>query len=269
MKILLTADLHGVRPWFDWIKVHAPEFDLVCIAGDMLDAFDPSGLTTQALALEEWCHDFPTPLALCSGNHDANGEGFWSQDVGHVSKLPDDHGERLHGMLGAERWMDCLARPGFVTDGSTELLPTPSGPVVVTTIPFADQGSASSKALWGRGMRLRLQHRVPWIVLHHQPPAGSLVGGCFGSPRLTWHLKFERPDFVASGHHHYQPYRGDFAERLGPTWCFNAGYPPDGQVDRPAVPNHIVVDTETATAMWDAASETGTTRIRRSVRFSR
>ena len=37
MKLLLTADLHFRLHWFRWLIEQAPDFDLVCIAGDLLD----------------------------------------------------------------------------------------------------------------------------------------------------------------------------------------------------------------------------------------
>jgi Icc-related predicted phosphoesterase len=39
MKILLTADLHCNLAWLDWLETKAPGFDLVCIAGDLLEIF--------------------------------------------------------------------------------------------------------------------------------------------------------------------------------------------------------------------------------------
>jgi predicted phosphodiesterase len=39
MRLLLTADLHFHIHWFHWLIQQAPDFDLVCIAGDLLDMF--------------------------------------------------------------------------------------------------------------------------------------------------------------------------------------------------------------------------------------
>lgn len=263
MKILLTADLHGVVPWFRWIADHAHDYDLVCVAGDLLDAFRPSGLAAQALALDEWCRNFPVPLALCSGNHDSNNDGFWSAYQGAVS---GESVELLQRLWPAPRWMDGLARPGLVTDGRTQILYTAKGPVVVTTIPFDATGTGAFKGLWRQGAALRLQHRAPWFVLHHDPPAGTAVGGSCGSTPLAWSIRLNRPDFVVSGHLHHQPYHGDFHARLGQTWCFNPGCPPATQIRQATAPNHIIVDLEKGEATWDAALEAGTVRILRTVR---
>jgi uncharacterized protein len=40
MKILLTADPHFRTDWFRWLMTQAPSYDLVCIAGDLLDMFN-------------------------------------------------------------------------------------------------------------------------------------------------------------------------------------------------------------------------------------
>jgi Icc-related predicted phosphoesterase len=42
MKLLITADLHFRLPWFRWLIQQAPDFDLVCVAGDLLDMFKAS-----------------------------------------------------------------------------------------------------------------------------------------------------------------------------------------------------------------------------------
>ena len=39
MKILITADLHYREEWFRWLSTRAGDYDLICIAGDLLDMF--------------------------------------------------------------------------------------------------------------------------------------------------------------------------------------------------------------------------------------
>jgi Icc-related predicted phosphoesterase len=39
MKIFITADLHCREHWFRWLLSRAEDYDLVCIAGDLLDMF--------------------------------------------------------------------------------------------------------------------------------------------------------------------------------------------------------------------------------------
>lgn len=69
-RILHTSDLHARIEWLRWLRRQAPAYDLVCIAGDLLDMKDDRGLTRQMNAVGKLLQDFPVPLALCSGNHD-------------------------------------------------------------------------------------------------------------------------------------------------------------------------------------------------------
>ena len=47
MKVLLTADLHSNRRWFRWLENEAGNYDLIAIAGDLLDAFSAIPMTEQ------------------------------------------------------------------------------------------------------------------------------------------------------------------------------------------------------------------------------
>lgn len=262
MKILLTADLHAKMPWYDWIAQRAAKFDLICIAGDLLDAFQPESLAAQMVAIARWCEALPTPLAISSGNHDGNDEPL-SLD-GPLAELEssEDARERLGRFFTAKRWMDTLASDRVVTDGQNRLLNVGKSQLVVTTIPY-DYGGRSAEVLWEAGARLRSQHRAPWIVLHHEPPAETVVGGEFGDALLEWSIQEHRPDFLLGGHLHLQPYAGDFADKVGATWCFNAGQPGLEKPPVAEVPNHIILDLEARQATWNAAPIKGTRRIRR------
>jgi hypothetical protein len=48
MKLLITADLHFRLHWFRWLIEQAPNFDLICIAGDLLDMFKSETRIEQA-----------------------------------------------------------------------------------------------------------------------------------------------------------------------------------------------------------------------------
>jgi predicted phosphodiesterase len=263
-KILLTADLHQVRPWYDWLRAAARDHDIVCIAGDLLDGFHPAGVAVQALAFDRWCRHLPSVLAFCSGNHDAAGDLAGN---GWPARFPDQDEagiERMRTLILAHRWMECLSGARVVADGESRVVATAAGSVVLTTIPFQCGGRAD--ALWKAGEGLRAAHGAPWLVLHHEPPAGTAVGGRYGDAGVLRQVRLHRPDFLVSGHIHAQPYVGDFAEQVGNTWCFNPGYPPLREVIRSAQPNHIVLDLGAGTATWDAAAE-GARRIRRTIRL--
>jgi predicted MPP superfamily phosphohydrolase len=80
MKILLTVDLHFRIDWFRWLIEQAPGYDLVCIAGDLLDMFGES-TKEQARQVSMLIRELAdiVPVAVCSGNHD-NAGGLVSHD---------------------------------------------------------------------------------------------------------------------------------------------------------------------------------------------
>jgi uncharacterized protein len=69
MKLLLTADLHFRADWFRWLLEQAPNYDLVCIAGDLLDMFDRKSTKEQALEVTGLIKELADiiPVAVCSG----------------------------------------------------------------------------------------------------------------------------------------------------------------------------------------------------------
>src|SRR6201981_1575170 len=74
MKILTTADLHYREQWFRLLS-RAPEWDLVCIAGALLDMFNAEPRIVQARTVSRWIRELAkvTRVAICSGNHDNAG----------------------------------------------------------------------------------------------------------------------------------------------------------------------------------------------------
>jgi predicted MPP superfamily phosphohydrolase len=75
MKLLLTADLHFHNDWFRWLIEQAPNYDLVCIAGDLLDMFAVKSTREQAREVTGFIRELAdiVPVAVCSGNHDNAG----------------------------------------------------------------------------------------------------------------------------------------------------------------------------------------------------
>ena len=69
-----------------------------------------------------------------------------------------------------------------------------------------------------------------------------------GIPRFPTGQEYQ-PDYVGSGHMHAQPCFGDFADRIGRTWCFNPGAPEAGGMHLANVRNHIILDTMAGTAI--------------------
>jgi Icc-related predicted phosphoesterase len=253
MRILLLSDLHSRLDWYQWAA--AQRAGLTAIAGDLLDGFQAYGLLPQITALKKWADAFPGPLAVSSGNHDGNIEaGALSGELAITADR-----EAALALLASENWMDALERPGVVTDRRSQILDTAAGMTVITTTPYfpGPQGPRFCDRLWEEGKRLRTATGRPWLVLHHEPPADTMVGGRTGDPSLFYQIQEYQPDFVLSGHIHGQPYAGSFADRLGKTWCFNPGFPVLARAIRTRVPNHIILDLAAGTATWHATPNVG------------
>lgn len=84
MKILHVSDLHSSLNWFDWIRRVAVNYDLVCIAGDLLDAGRPDTMADQIKEVSAAIARISTRVAICSGNHDLVGDdpsASWQRDL--------------------------------------------------------------------------------------------------------------------------------------------------------------------------------------------
>jgi Icc-related predicted phosphoesterase len=221
-KILLTADFHNNRSWFEWLLTEAPKYDLVSIAGDFLDMFGEDEGGQIDYLRQKWLPAFTrtgVPLALCTGNHD------------HV----------------ALTWLSYVHRPPLIVgDGETQLLTFRSGQkLVVTTCPYDrtfQQRDSVMAGLWQYGARLRDSENAPWLVLHHEPPSQMCPKGTIATHWLGLRMHEYHPDFVACGHFHETPHFS-FGVKIDRTWCFNAGQ----RLDAPR-PNYIVLDLSARTA---------------------
>jgi hypothetical protein len=185
IRLLLTADLHYRIHWFRWLIEQAPDFDLVCIAGDLLDMFKSETQIEQARQVRTLIRELADiiPVAICSGNHDNAGR-LISYDRASVYEWFTD--------LGTHR--------NIITDGSTRKLEN----LIVTTVPY--HCSRQEKSIWlDRGSTIRRQTGMPWIVLHHVPAKnGSGVSG--EESEASELLVTYRPDYFVSGHDHAFPY---------------------------------------------------------------
>ena len=116
MKLFLTADLHYRIHWFRWLIEQAPDFDLVCIAGDLLDMFRSETRMEQACEIRTFVKELAdiVPVALCSGNHDNAGQLVshdrasvykWFIELGtHRNIITDGSEVRLIKRATASRW---------------------------------------------------------------------------------------------------------------------------------------------------------------------
>src|SRR5215216_3108699 len=74
MKILAVADLHYSLPQLDWVLRVASRYDLVILAGDLLDTQSAVTITAQMVAVQRSLMRLRelTKVLVCSGNHDLN-----------------------------------------------------------------------------------------------------------------------------------------------------------------------------------------------------
>lgn len=227
MKVLAVADLHYTLKQFDWLHTVAPEFDVVVIAGDLLDIVSTVPLQGQLVVVVNHLkrlHE-STRLLVSSGNHDLNGR--------------NDAGEKV------ARWMTQLRRVGIECDGDRLEIDGTS----ISICPWWDGPSTQEDV--GAQLARDASHRADrWVWIYHAPPSDSPTSWAgdrhFGDDALSgWIARYE-PDLVLCGHIHQSPFRqgGSWADRIGSTWVFNAGK----QIG--PVPCHIVFDTEDGSATW-------------------
>ena len=72
--------------------------------------------------------------------------------------------------------------------------------LVVTTIPYnyCLRGNTFADDLWRTGAMLRKSYRTHWLVLHHEPAAGTSISGPSGDPELFYKIQECRPSFGVS-----------------------------------------------------------------------
>ncbi len=229
MRILLVSDLHYSLPQLDWVVRTGPEFDLVVVAGDTLSIRSPVPLEAQSVIALEYLSllQSVTSIAVSSGNHDLTG--------------PDAHGEQ------SALWLEEARASGIPTDGDSLTV----GDTLLTLCPWWDGPIGRARVaeqLAADGAR-RPRH---WVWVYHWPPIGSPTCWTgrkdYGDSDLAAWIGEHEPDLVLTGHVHESPFKpdGNWADRLGRTWVFNAG----SQIG--SVPTHVVVDLAAHRATWSS-----------------
>ena len=229
MKILAVSDLHFGLTKFDWVVQQAGNYDLVIIAGDLLDLGGHLDLDTQITVVVKYLRTISakTKLLVCSGNHDG-----------------DEKNEKEEYVA---RWLQRVRTTGLVVDGGGIDLPD----LHVSVCPWWD-GPITREAMQQFLLAEKPVPAKPWLWVHHAPPDGvgvSWTGKVHaGDAFLVNTINELKPDFVFSGHIHNSPFRsgsgGAWASRIGSTWIFNAGM----QLGSP--PAYIELDLARRTARW-------------------
>jgi len=232
MKCLLVSDLHYAIEQFDWVQRAADDFDVVVIAGDLLDISSPVALEAQIAVVLRYLRRLhvKTKLLVCSGNHDLNAS--------------NPEGEKF------ARWMSRVRALGILTDGDALLC---ADATLITVCPWWD-GPRTREAVAAQLAADSAKNKSRWIWVYHFPPDNSPVSwagmGYVGDADLSEWIEHYHPDMVMSGHIHQSPFRegGSWVDRIGKTWVFNSGR------QTGSVPTHIILDTDAGRAEWYSAA---------------
>ena len=237
MKILAVSDLHFSLKQFDWVAERAPHYDMVIIAGDLLDIAGHLDLDSQITVVLKYLRTISskTRLLVCSGNHDGD--------------------EKNENQEYIARWLQRVRADGMVVDGAS----VDVGDVKFSVCPWWD-GPASLEAMQKFLRQEGAKSPKTWLWVHHAPPNRTVVswtGKEFaGDESLATLIKELQPDYVLSGHIHNSPFRngGAWACQIGRTWAFNAGR----QMGVP--PAYIELNLTARSARW--VSQAGDEAIR-------
>lgn len=229
MRCLLVSDLHYTLKQLDWVHGAAPDFDVVVIAGDLLDIVSVVELDAQIAVVLKYLTRLHarTTLLVSSGNHDLNAQ--------------NEDGEKV------ARWLGKARRSGVPVDGDALNI----GDALFTICPWWD-GPIGRERVGELLARDAARRTGRWVWVYHAPPADSPVSWTgsrhFGDAQLVQWIHQYRPDVVLAGHIHQSPFRkgGSWVDRLGDTWVFNAGR----QIG--PCPTHVIVDLGAQRASWSS-----------------
>ncbi len=228
MKILLTADIHYTLKQLDWLSEVADRFDLLVIAGDLLDMVSVVDLDVQILVVMKYLRKMQSKVKMLvsSGNHD-------------LDALCSRSGENV------AEWMSQVRDLGVPTDGDSWEIED----ILFTICPWWD-GEVSKQEVAAHLERDASRTKKRWFWVYHTPPVATEVSWDgkrdFGDAVLReWVLSYG-PELVLGGHIHQAPFvkGGNWVDRLGDTWLLNSGK----QIG--PVPTFTIIDTNEQTAEW-------------------
>jgi Icc-related predicted phosphoesterase len=234
MQILLVSDLHYALKQLDWVTSVAGEFDLVVVAGDLLDISSIVEPDAQIAVILEYLSRMAAKATVvaCSGNHDLNAR--------------NQYGER------AAQWLDAARASGVFVDG----MRVETERVLVTVCPWWD--GPTTRDVVGRRLAedAALVGDRLWIWAYHAPPDDSPTSWTgkrhYGDDALVAWIHEHRPGIVLCGHVHQSPFTTDGAwiDRIGSTVVLNSGR----QIG--PVPTCVEIDTDSMEARWSSMEGT-------------
>jgi len=218
MRILHVADIHYRLDWFEWISQQSSNYDVLVVAGDLLNMFpcENTPLERQAHVVRDWLKTLLKPAVVCTGNHDT-----WMTDL----RGPMD-------AFAEGGWLQLCKRTGIIVDGQDAEI----------------HGERFAAVKWGGS---------DWpgrasIVVCHAPPSETRVsmnaeGEDVGDFEVMMRVHEKHPKYVLSGHVH-DPM--DWMTLEGVSYCFNPGCDCEARE-----PNHIIIDTTKKIACWNSMGQ--------------
>ncbi|GDX39342.1 phosphohydrolase [Methylocystaceae bacterium] len=228
MRCLIISDIHYSLAQYDWILRVAKNYDLVVLAGDLLDVSAIADIGAQIIVINKYVEKLTeiTNVIVCSGNHDLDS--------------CDADGEKVPG------WLIDLKRFGAKCDGEAFILEN----YYFSVCPWWDGPKTREKFFNWMLSESRIINGRKWVWIHHAPPKLSSVSWSgkksMGDSDLYNLIESYQPFAVISGHIHQSPFvkDGAWVDKIGKSWCFNAGR----QIGAP--PAFIAIDLDADQAFW-------------------
>ncbi len=227
MKILIVSDLHYSLRQFDWLVANCGDYDMVIIAGDLMELASAVDTDTQAAVVGQYFRKLASqkPLIVCSGNHDLV--------------------EEYDGSRSTE-WLDDLAVPGLVVDkGCWE-----DERLRILSLPWWETEEDRERIEQWLDSQVRQNDLRPVFWVNHAPPSGTKTSWNgkrdLGDKHLVRWIGKWRPTAVFSGHIHNAPYYpdGSWIDKVDDTVVINGGQ----QVgEKPAT---VEVHLEAGVVVW-------------------
>ena len=228
MRCLIISDIHYSLAQYDWILRVAKNYQLVILAGDLLDVSAIADIGAQIVVINKYIEKLTqiTNVIVCSGNHDLDS--------------CDSDGEKISA------WLIDLKIFGAKCDGEAFTYES----YYFSVCPWWDGPKTKEKFINWILDESRKTKTKKWIWVHHAPPKSSPVSWsgkkCMGDADLFHLIETYQPLAVISGHIHQSPFvkEGAWVDKIGKSWCFNAGR----QIGAP--PAFIAIDLASDQAFW-------------------
>jgi Icc-related predicted phosphoesterase len=236
LKLLLVSDLHYTLRQWDWLGLAADRFDLVVVAGDLLDLASIVPLEAQIIVVRKYLARLAAkgPLLVSSGNHDL---------------LPSPEGQ--HRERDAA-WLRQDPPAGLSVDGDS----VACDEFLFSILPWWDGPQTRAAVEEQLETQAPLVQDKRWIWIYHPPPSGSPTSWNgrrdYGDTSLPGWIDRYHPFLVLGGHIHSAPFyaEGSWIDVLNGTWVFNSGQQTGG------IPTFTIIDLAANQATWVSAAET-------------